>query len=116
MPYLRREPLDQLIAEAGMSFGEFARECGVSEPTLSKARHGRKVYPSTLRKLALGLSRIKRLKGLDADIVTVTKPITNTGTPPSNNIVTPSIKENAAAGKATAQGGIGDAVRHPVEA
>lgn len=77
MPYLNREPLDQLVAEAGMSLGEFARSCDISEVTLSKARHGRAVYPSTLRKLALGLSRIKKLKGFDAAIVSVTKPIDN---------------------------------------
>ena len=60
-----------------MSLGEFARSCDISEVTLSKARHGRAVYPSTLRKLALGLSRIKKLKGLDADIISI-KPLVNT--------------------------------------
>ena len=96
MPYLNREPLDQLVAEAGMSFGEFARHCGISEVTLSKARNGRAVYPQTLRKLALGATRLKKLKGLN--FVTATKPINN---------------NDAAAGKATAPRSIADEARHP---
>lgn len=48
-----------------MSFAEFARECDITPVTLSRARHGRGLKPSTLRKLARGLARIKTLQGLD---------------------------------------------------
>jgi len=68
--YLNPEPLDKLVASAGMSFDEFARLAGVTGKTLSYARNGHPVRISTLRKLAVGLTRLKTMKGLEG-LVTV---------------------------------------------
>jgi hypothetical protein len=101
LPYLNAEPLDVLVAEAGLSLGEFAEIAGVSELTLSKARHGRALKPTTLRKLALGLSRIKPLRALEGrDLIRAT----------------PHKKRKAANGAdSVAAKEIGNAVRTPVE-
>jgi predicted transcriptional regulator len=73
--YLKREALDELIAEAGMTNREFAHLAGLSPITLSHARNGRPVRPDTLRRIALGLTRLKPLKGFEGrDLVTGTPP------------------------------------------
>jgi len=71
--YLNRDRFDELVLGSGMSMAEFSREADVSPVTISLARNGRPVKPSTLRKLARGLERIKQLKALDG-VVTVAKP------------------------------------------
>ena len=72
--YLNAAPLDELVARGGLTHREFAQACGITPVTLSRARNGRPLRPSTLRALALGLSRLKPVKGLPDDLVTVTPP------------------------------------------
>ena len=72
--YLNVKPLDELVARTGRTMGEFARECEISPITLSRARNGHRLRPSTLRKIALGLSRIKPMKDLPPELVTATGP------------------------------------------
>jgi len=81
--YLKREPFDVLIARAGLTYAEF---------TLSHARNGRPLRPSTLRAIALGLTRIKPMKGLDGvELVSATPPekekTVAAGTPPRSREV-----------------------------
>jgi transcriptional regulator with XRE-family HTH domain len=71
--YLNPGPLEERVAAAGLTMGEFARYCGVSSVTISQARHGRAIRASTLRALALGLVRLKDLPGT-AELVTATPP------------------------------------------
>jgi transcriptional regulator with XRE-family HTH domain len=74
--YLNPEPLDRLVALSGLTHQEFAQSCGLTAVTLSRARNGRPVRASTLRSLALGLSRLKALRGLEGlDLIRVTPPI-----------------------------------------
>jgi predicted transcriptional regulator len=70
--YLNPEPLDKLVALSGMTLHEFAVSCGITPVTLSRARNGKSLRISTLRRIAVGLSRLRTLKGLEGlDIVAV---------------------------------------------
>jgi transcriptional regulator with XRE-family HTH domain len=102
LPYLNAEPLDILIAEAGLSQGEFCEVAGITEVTLSRARHGRPIKPGTLRKLALGLSRIKPMKAFEGRGLV-------SPTPPTKK------KKAAVLAGTAAKKENGDAVRTPVE-
>lgn len=62
MPYMNHEPLDQLIAEAGMSFRQFAAFAGIAEKTLVYARRGQRVQPRTLRMIAAAVARLEPIK------------------------------------------------------
>lgn len=111
--YLNPGPFDERVASAGLTMREFADIAGVSTVTISQARHGRPLRASTLRRLALGLTRIKSMKVLE-DIVTATKPAKKdsalvTTIPPTNN-------KSAEASQAPAQGGTANDPRHPIEA
>jgi len=91
--YLKREPFDVLIARAGLTYAEFAQKYARLSPvTLSHARNGRPLRPSTLRAIALGLTRIKPMKGLDGvELVSATPPekekTVAAGTPPRSREV-----------------------------
>ncbi len=91
--YLNREKFDLLVARAGLTNAEFADEARISPVTLSHARNGRRLRPSTLRRIALGLTRIKTVKGLEDndDLVMATPPENKTtaavGTPPRSKEV-----------------------------
>jgi hypothetical protein len=63
---LNTAAVDQLVREAGLSDTEFARSKAQIHPiTYSRARNGRAMRPSTLRAIALGLTRIKPMKGFE---------------------------------------------------
>ena len=64
--YIRIEPLDELVAAAGLTQGDFARSIGISPVTYSRMhRPDHPVRTSTLKKLALGASRLQPLAGID---------------------------------------------------
>ena len=90
--HLNRDRFDELVLGSGMSMAEFSREADVSPVTISLARNGRPVKPSTLRKLARGLERIKQLKALDG-VVTVAKP--NSKKKLAGRVASPASKEGA---------------------
>ena len=79
--YLNREAFDLLVARAALTNAEFANEAGISPVTLSHARNGRPLRPSTLRRIALGLTRIKTVNGLNDndDLVMATPPKESNG-------------------------------------
>ncbi len=72
--YLNTPAVDVLVAAAGLKNGEFARDyCGISAVTYSRLRNGACPRPSTLRAIALGLTRIKPLagfKGIEGAVMT----------------------------------------------
>jgi hypothetical protein len=70
---VKREQLDVLVAQAGLTMAEFADLAGVSSVTLSYARNGRPVRTSTLSKIALALMKLKPHKALDG-LVTASAP------------------------------------------
>jgi hypothetical protein len=77
--YLNVPVVEQQVARAGMSMREFCQiHAGISEVTISCAKGGRPVRPSTLRAVALGLSRLRELPGFAGlDVVTATPPARN---------------------------------------
>jgi transcriptional regulator with XRE-family HTH domain len=63
------ERLDYEISRRGITQAELARRAGVPEPTLSHARHGRRVTNGTMRRLTTALLQIPLMVGADLLIV-----------------------------------------------
>jgi DNA-binding Xre family transcriptional regulator len=57
--------LDYELARRGISSRQFAEVSGVSETTLSRARHGYRVRESTLRRLVTAMLRIPPMPGAE---------------------------------------------------
>jgi len=60
---LDRAKLDYELARRGITARQLAARIGVSEVALSRARHGRCVRETTLRRIADGLRAIPELDG-----------------------------------------------------
>lgn len=65
MTRVSRTKLDFELARRGWNANDLARAAGVSAATLSGARHGRRVAPRTLHKIALALSRTPVVAGIE---------------------------------------------------
>lgn len=57
--------LDHQLALRGITVRTLAERAGIPEVTLSRARHGRRIRESTLRKLTAALLEIPRLPGAE---------------------------------------------------
>jgi DNA-binding Xre family transcriptional regulator len=57
--------LDYELGRRGITARELAARTGIPEPTISRARHGRPVSESTLRRLSTGLLEIPLWLGTD---------------------------------------------------
>jgi predicted transcriptional regulator len=53
------------LARRGISPGQFAQLSGITNTTLSRARHGRRVRESTLRRMVTAILRIPPMPGAD---------------------------------------------------
>jgi transcriptional regulator with XRE-family HTH domain len=60
-----RSRLDRELIRRGWTANDLALAAGVSAATLSGARHGRRVAPRTLRKIALALSKAPVVAGIE---------------------------------------------------
>jgi transcriptional regulator with XRE-family HTH domain len=54
---LDRAQFDYELARRNLTARELSRLTGIPEPTISKARHGRRVRPGTLQRLSSALAR-----------------------------------------------------------
>lgn len=57
--------LDYELARRGINPRQFAELSGVTETTLSRARHGHRVRESTLRRIVAAMLKISPLPGAD---------------------------------------------------
>lgn len=62
---MSRVRLDRELACRGWSASDLARASGISAATISKARHGRPVTHTTLRRIADALVRVPTVPGVD---------------------------------------------------
>jgi transcriptional regulator with XRE-family HTH domain len=62
---LDADRLDHQLGLRGISRRRLCELSGVAEPTLSRALHGRPIYPGTLRKLTRALLEAPLLLGAD---------------------------------------------------
>jgi transcriptional regulator with XRE-family HTH domain len=62
---LDAEKLDHQLALRGITARQLAERSGVPEPTISRARHGRPISESTLRRLSRALFETPLLLGAD---------------------------------------------------
>ena len=62
---MSRVRLDRELACRGWSASDLARASGISPATISKARHGRPVTHTTLRRIADALVRVPVVPGVD---------------------------------------------------
>jgi transcriptional regulator with XRE-family HTH domain len=62
---LDAEKLDHQLGLRGITARELAERSGIPEHTISRARHGRPVNESTLRRLSTALLEIPLFRGID---------------------------------------------------
>jgi transcriptional regulator with XRE-family HTH domain len=61
--HLDRDRLDREMGVRGLTGRDLSKLSGVGEATISRARHGGRVTPATMRKLAAALASVPEVPG-----------------------------------------------------